>query len=101
MKALAIDLGGTHATLGVVDDRTLLASETIDTDRAKSMAAVLPRIAETFQTLLKQVSLRLEDCAGVSVGHAALVDSRTGRVGASHGQYENSQASDMDACGTI
>src|SRR5260370_337776 len=97
MKALAIDLGGTHATLGVVEDRTLLASETIDTDRAKSMAAVLPRLAETFQTLLKQVSLRLEDCAGVSVGLAALVDSRIGRVVATNVKYEDSKEIDMDA----
>jgi len=97
MKVLAIDLGGTHATLGVVEDRTLLASETIDTDRAKSMAAMLPRIAETFQTLLKQVSLRLEDCAGVSVGLAALVDSRIGRVVATNVKYEDSKEIDMDA----
>lgn len=97
MKALAVDFGGTHATLGVVDDRTLLASETIDTDRAKSMAAVLPRIAETFQTLLTQVSLRLEDCAGVSVGLAALVDSRIGRVVATNVKYEDSKEIDMDA----
>src|SRR6266566_3852570 len=97
MKALAIDFGGTHATLGVVDDRTLLASETIDTDRAKSMAAVLPRIAETFQTLLKQVSLRLEDCVGVGVGLAALVDSRIGRVVATNVKYEDSKEIDMDA----
>jgi glucokinase len=97
MKALAIDFGGTHATLGVVDDRTLLASETIDTDRAKSIAAVLPRIAETLQTLLKQVSLRLEDCAGVSVGIAALVDSRIGRVVGTNVKYEDSREIDMDA----
>lgn len=97
MKALAIDFGGTHATLGVVDDRTLLSSETIDTDRAKSMAAVLPLIAETFHTLLKQVSLRLEDCAGVSVGIAALVDSRIGRVVGTNVKYEDSREIDMDA----
>jgi glucokinase len=97
MKALAIDFGGTHATLGVVEDRNLLTSETIDTDRAKSMAAVLPRIAETFQTLLKQVSLQLKDCAGVSVGLAALVDSRIGRVVATNVKYEDSKEIDMAA----
>ena len=43
MKALAIDLGGTHATCGLVENQTILAHETIDTDRAKSLSAVLPQ----------------------------------------------------------
>jgi hypothetical protein len=41
MKALAIDLGGTHATCGIVEDRELLAWEVLDTDRAKSLGSVL------------------------------------------------------------
>ncbi len=97
MKALAIDFGGTHATLGVIEDRTILAAETIDTDRAKSLGAVLPRIAETFQSLLQNLSLRFSDCAGVGVGFAAIVDSRTGRVLATNEKYPDSREIDIPA----
>jgi glucokinase len=95
MKALAIDFGGTHATLGVIEDRTILAAETIDTDRAKSLAAVLPRIAETFQSLLNRLSLRFSDCVGVGVGFAAIVDSRSGRVLATNDKYPDSREIDI------
>jgi glucokinase len=97
MKALAIDFGGTHATLGVIEDRTILAAETIDTDRAKSLAAVLPRIAETFRSLLQRLSLRVSDCTGVGVGFAAIVDSRTGRVLATNDKYPDSKEIDIPA----
>jgi glucokinase len=95
MKALAIDFGGTHATLGVIEDRTILAAETIDTDRAKSLAAVLPRVAETLQSLLARLSLRLSDCAGVGVGFAAIVDSRSGRVLATNDKYPDAKEIDI------
>jgi hypothetical protein len=51
-KALAIDFGGTHATCGLVEDRVLLAHETIDTNSAKSIEAVLPRIRDTCRGLM-------------------------------------------------
>jgi glucokinase len=91
MKALAVDFGGTHATLGVIEDRNILAAETIDTDRAKSLGAVLPRVAETFRSLLQRLSLSPKDCAGVGVGFAAIVDSRTGRVLATNDKYPDSK----------
>src|SRR5262249_15640802 len=97
MKALAIDFGGTHATVGVVEDRSLLASETIDTHRAKSMAAILPRVADSFPTLARQACTRLEECDGVSVGIAALVDSRIGRVVSTNVKYEDSKDIDFGA----
>jgi len=74
MKALAIDLGGTHATCGIVDDRTIVAHESVDTDRARSLKAVLPAFAESFRLMLKQHSLEFSDCAGVALGFAGLVD---------------------------
>jgi len=95
MKALAIDFGGTHATLGVIEDRGILAAETIDTDRAKSLAAVLPHIADTFRSLLRRLSLTPKDCAGVGVGFAAIVDSRTGRVLATNDKYPDSKEIDI------
>jgi glucokinase len=95
MKALAIDFGGTHATLGVIEDRSILAAETIDTDRARSLSAVLPRIVDAFRLLLQRLSLTPKDCAGLGVGFAAIVDSRTGRVLATNDKYPDSSEIDI------
>ncbi|MBZ5653847.1 MAG: ROK family protein [Acidobacteriia bacterium] len=97
MKALAIDFGGTHATCGLVEDRALLSCETVDTDRARSLASVLPTIAETFHKLAQRQSLSMQDFAGIAVGFAGLVDSRTGRITATNGKYEDATAIDLDA----
>ncbi|MDT8070264.1 MAG: ROK family protein [Terriglobia bacterium] len=96
MKALAIDFGGTHATCGLVDDRQILAHETIDTDRAKSLIAVLPRIADTFRSLLKSASLDFKDCAGIGVGMAALIDGRIGQVLSTNEKYPDALGFDLN-----
>ena len=96
MKALAIDFGGTHATCGLVEDRKILGHETIDTDRAKSLVAVLPKIVETFRGLLKAASLDFKDCAGVGVGLAALIDGRVGKVLATNDKYPDAKDFDLD-----
>jgi hypothetical protein len=57
-----------------VEDRELHAWEVLDTDRAKSLGSVLGQITETLHRLARQSSLRLEECAGITVAIAALVD---------------------------
>lgn len=95
MKALAIDLGGTHATCGLLDDRVVVAYETIDTDRARSLGAMLPTFAESFRRLLREAILDFEDCAGVAIGFAGLVDSRQGRVVSTNQKYEDATSIDL------
>ena len=97
MKALAVDLGGTHVTCGLVEDRTLIAWETRDTNRARSLASVLPIIAETFQRLTQSNSFALQDFEGIAVGFAGLADSRTGRIMDTNGKYEDGPEIDLDA----
>lgn len=97
MKALAVDFGGTHATCGLVEDRVLLAHKTVDTDRARSLRAVLPRISDTFHELIQSGSLEFHDFTGLAVGLAALVDSRQGRVLATNGKYDDSKTIDLAA----
>jgi glucokinase len=95
VKALVIDLGGTHATCGVVEDRTILAHEVIDTDRAKSLREVLPRIADVLHRLTIAKSLSFRECFGVAVGFSGLVDSRAGRVLATNEKYEDAKEIDL------
>ena len=95
MKALAIDFGGTHATCGLVEDRVLLAHETIDTDCAKSLQAVLPRIRDACRGLMQGRELLPGDIAGIAIGFAALVDSRVNRVLSTDGKYEDVKNIDL------
>lgn len=96
MKALAVDLGGTHAGCGVVEDSRILAHKTIDTAHAKSLAAFLPEIRNVLHSLVKQNGLRLEDFSGVAVGMPCIVDSRAMRALATHGKYDD--AKEIDLC---
>ena len=95
MKALAIDFGGTHATCGLVEDRVLLAHETIDTDCAKSLQAVLPRIRDACRELMQSRRLTPRDVAAVAIGFAALVDSRVNRILSTDGKYEDAKDIDL------
>src|SRR5579863_3648496 len=97
MKAFSVDLGGTHATCGLVDDRTLLTHETIDTDRAKSLRSVLPQLVNVFQRLANANGLSLSECSAVAVGFAGLVDSHAGRVLSTNGKYEDAPEIDLAA----
>ena len=96
MRALAIDFGGTHATCGLVEDRKILGHETVDTDRAKSLVAVLPKIVEAFRGLLRSAGVEFKDCAGLGVGLAALIDGRKGKVLATNDKYPDAKDFDLD-----
>ena len=97
LRALAIDLGGTHATCGLVEDQKIIAYETLDTDRAKSLGAVLPKISQVFRSLVMKNGLVLQDFSGITVGIACLVDSKATRVLATHGKYDDVRGIDLVA----
>jgi glucokinase len=89
MKALAIDLGGTHATCAVVDDRTILAEEVVSTDGAHGLKPVLPRFAQTFHKLLQQTGVTTNDCTGLGFSFCGLADTRIGRVVSTNQKYDD------------
>jgi glucokinase len=83
----------------LVEDRTILAYKTLDTDRARSLRAVLPQIGEAFGELIASESLGCDDFAGIAVGFAGLVDSREGRVIATNGKYDDAREVDFSRWG--
>ncbi|MBS1850587.1 MAG: ROK family protein [Acidobacteria bacterium] len=89
MKALAIDLGGSHATCAIVQDRAILASEVVPADAAENLSALLARAAQTFAQLGKKESLALRDCAGIAIGFPGLVSMRETRVVSTNAKYED------------
>lgn len=95
MKALAIDLGGTHATCAIVEDRSILASEVVATDGSARLRPVLPEIVSTFHRLLGNTGVKTGDCMGLAFSFCALVDSRTCQILSTNQKYDDAQGFDF------
>jgi glucokinase len=89
MKALAIDLGGTHATCAIVDDRTILAEAVVSTDGTQGLKPIMPLFAQTFRKLLQQTGADTKDCAGLAFSFCGLADTRIGRVVSTNQKYDD------------
>ena len=97
MKVLAVDLGGTHAMCGNVEDRTILACEALDVDSAQGLRSLLPRVVEKFKAIVQKQGLSFEDFEGIAVGFPGLVDTRAGRVLSTNAKYEDAPTIDIAA----
>jgi glucokinase len=95
MKALAIDLGGTHATCAVVEDQSILASQVVATDGTIGLKPSLPVLAETLLALAKRSGVSLADCAGLAFSFCAMVDSRTTRILSTNQKYDDARDLDL------
>jgi len=97
VKALAIDLGGTHATCAIVENRTILASEVVATDGTAGLLPVLPEIVRAFHRLLAQTGVNTGDCLGLAFSFCALVDCRTCQILSTNQKYDDAVAIDFMA----
>lgn len=99
MKALAVDLGGAHATLALLDDATIVASRSLDLDSAQGLTSVLPRFADTLKALMKEQGVTPADLAGIGFGSCGLIDSTTGRVLSTNQKWEDATSLDLPGWG--
>jgi glucokinase len=97
MKALAIDLGGSHATCAIVDDTRILISERINLDSAQSLESVLPLFSRALNNLLRSAKLQASDCEGLALGSCGLVDSADGRFLSMNEKYDDAPKLDVAA----
>ncbi len=95
MKALAIDLGGTHATCAILDDRTILAEEVVSTDGTQGLKPILPLFAETLRKLMEKTGVATNDCAGLAFSFCGLADTRIGRVVSTNQKYDDAVGIDF------
>jgi glucokinase len=95
MLALSLDLGGTHIGCGVVRNNELLGSASLDSELAKSLESLLPRITEALRTLLKDTGVAAEECDGIAIGFPGIVDVRTGRILSTLKKYEDATHLDL------
>ena len=94
MRALAVDLGGSHATCAVVEGQEVLAAETAPVERARGLAGALPLIATALERAAAGAGLAPADCDGLALGFCGIVDPGSGRVLSTNAKYED--ALDLD-----
>ena len=97
MKALAVDIGGTHANCGLVENDRILLSESVDLTGTTNIRTVLSRIREVSDRLVNQQRSTLKDIGGIAVGFPGLVDSRIGRVVSTNKKYDDAPEVDFSA----
>jgi len=97
MNVLACDLGGTRLKIGLVRDGRVLACAVEPANSQLGLAPLLPVLKTGWLRLLDEQSLRLADCAGLTVAFPSLVDNTTGRILAQYGKYGDAMAFDLRA----
>jgi glucokinase len=95
VKALSLDMGGTHISCAIVDDHRILDSITISTEAAQDLASILPIIAEALHSLLRSTSIQSEDCAGIAIGYPGIVNTQTGKILSTLKKYEDAPHLDL------
>jgi len=99
MKCFSIDLGGTHATCGLVEDDKILASETLNVEDAGSLAGILPRLAESLKRLNGGMIPQGGEVSGVAIGLPVIVDFYRGKALGSNGKYVDADKVDLQSWG--
>ena len=95
--AIGIDLGGSHATIAVVDGDKLLASHEVSLDSARALRPALDVFARVIRELLAELQMKSAQCEGVALGFCGLADARIGRVISTNKKYEDAPAIDFNA----
>jgi predicted NBD/HSP70 family sugar kinase len=75
IRALSLDMGGTHIGCGLVEDERLLASTTVPSSGARGLNSLLGTIERALHSLLEKAGLRPADCAGLAMGFPGIVDA--------------------------
>ncbi|MGO8797170.1 MAG: ROK family protein [Candidatus Sulfotelmatobacter sp.] len=94
---IAIDLGGSHATIAVVSGNKIVASRVVSLDSSQNLRPVLADFALVIRQLLAEQNMSLGECEGLALGFCGLADARTGRVISANKKYEDAPSIDFKA----
>jgi glucokinase len=95
MKALAVDLGGSHATCALVEDRAVLRTRRLTTEGSRGLAPVLPRMAEALRDIVRDSEVASSECAGLAFCFCGLVDHASAKVLATNAKYDDAPTLDL------
>lgn len=95
MIALAIDLGGSHASCALVQDGTILKRRDLSVDSRKPLAEVLPLLSRVLHELLGSVPAHMSEASALVLGFCGIVSAQERRVLATNGKFEDAPALDL------
>jgi glucokinase len=93
--AFSIDLGGSHATIAVVQGAAVLASRELAMDPSLNLRPVLDQFADAMRELARKLELDPQLCLGVALGFCGLADARIGRVISTNKKYDDAPEIDF------
>jgi glucokinase len=93
--AIGCDLGGTHFSVGVVQDRALLAVRDVSVDSRLGLEILFPVIQQAIQEVLKTCALQPSDCLGLVLVLPSLVDFKRARVVSVNDKYPDAVSLDL------
>lgn len=94
---LVADFGGTRVKYGVVSGGQLLDQGHFDVEDRRNFAVHLPKLKESFLTLLVGLELALEDCIGLGLALPTLVSADRQRVTRTFGKFEDLPNVDIES----
>jgi glucokinase len=97
MEALALDMGGTHIGCAVVADREIIGTESIPSQNAGSLEALLPPIEKTLLRLLTEAKVNITECKGIAIGFPGIVETRTGNILSTLKKYDDAPRLNLSA----
>ncbi len=96
MRAVGIDIGGSHAVCAVVEDQRILAAESLPVGGTSCLAGLLPALAANAARLLELCGLTAGGCDGVAVSFPGIVDPFAGRIlSTPEGKYDDAGLLDL------
>jgi glucokinase len=95
VRALAVDLGGSHATCALVEDKQILASGTVPADRTNRLKSLLPSLTETLKGIRGETSS--SSLTGVVFSFCGLVDHAHGRILSTNAKFDDAPGLDLVA----
>jgi glucokinase len=101
MKALAVDLGGTHANCAIVEDKKVVRSQLVQTGGHARLEFTLPEFANTLRVLAAAEKMDFEELAGIAIGFCGLIDGAKKRVVSTNAKYEDAPDLDLQAWASL
>ncbi|GGH08735.1 ROK family protein [Silvibacterium dinghuense] len=93
--AIAIDLGGSHASIGVIRENVLLTARDISVEAMDGLQPLLPRLRACVDSLLCEQGLTSADCIGTVLSLPSLVDFRSMRIASVNNKYPDATTVDL------
>ncbi|HEY4378714.1 MAG TPA: ROK family protein [Acidobacteriaceae bacterium] len=95
MRALAIDLGGTHANCAIVDGGKIIRSQITATNGSTDLVPLLPSLVEILKGLAERENIPLDCFAGLAFGFCGLVNGAECRVISTNAKYQDAPNLDL------